>query len=286
MIREALESVSAPGRAYRRLKKAVRKPVDALRKEAKVGPVLHEEVLAALERMKEENAGLEKALDEAYAFAVLPSIGKASAVVGGAYGKGEVFRRGRVVGYAAVVQVTIGVQLGGETSHMLVVFHDREAFKRYKEGHVKFAAAASAVLIKAGADASRAFGSGTSVFVFSEGGLLIQASIGAQKLIFRKAALGRLRTSEKKKRAANGEDEEELAEGNGEDADAQEELEAYGGEDEELGDEEDEDEEYEDEEADEEDEDEEEYEDEEADEEDEDDEEEEAEEDEEEDDER
>jgi lipid-binding SYLF domain-containing protein len=214
---EKLSSSSAPRRAYRRLKKTVRGPIEALRKEATMGPALHSEVTAALQRMTEANTELEKVLSESYAFAVIPSIGKAAAVVGGAFGKGEVFRRGRVVGYTALIQLTIGVQLGGETLHMVVAFRDKNAFKQFKQGSVKFAAAASVALVKSGADAARAFGSGTSVFLVSEGGLLVQASIGGQKLIYRKAALGRTRGLEgdggdsPDQERGNGRDDDELA---------------------------------------------------------------------------
>jgi lipid-binding SYLF domain-containing protein len=39
-----------------------------------------------------------------------------------------------VVGYAAIVQVTIGVQLGGQTFNELVVFQSRQALDAFKHG--------------------------------------------------------------------------------------------------------------------------------------------------------
>jgi lipid-binding SYLF domain-containing protein len=190
--------LKAPTNILRRRKSGllnkVLSPVRALKKEADLGPIVHADVLAALKRMKEENASVAKMLDKAYGFAVIPSLGRASAVLGGAYGLGEVFEQGRVIGYAAIVQLTIGVQLGGETFHELVVFRDRQSLEAFKRGKMAFAANASVALVKAGAEAATGFRSGTSIFIYSEGGLLLSLAIGGQKFIFRPAALGRLRS--------------------------------------------------------------------------------------------
>src|SRR5690242_13827793 len=116
---------SGPGKALDR----VLSPFKGFKKEAEIGPIVPADVLAALKRRKHHDSKLGKLLDDAYGVAVSPSLGRASAVLGGGYGLGEVFERGRVVGYAAIVQVTLGVQLGGETFHELIVFHDRNTFE-------------------------------------------------------------------------------------------------------------------------------------------------------------
>lgn len=179
--------------------------VGALRKEARIGPVVHEQVLAALARMKEKNAELGPALERAHAFAIIPSIGKASAVLGGAYGLGEVFegKNKKMIGYAALVQLTIGLQLGGETFHEIVVFPDAASLKRFKAGKTAFAANAAVALPKASAVASRGFGDGTRIFVSSEGGLQLGVAIGGQRFVYRPAAFGRLRWLAKKPRRSS-----------------------------------------------------------------------------------
>src|SRR5687767_13560369 len=80
----------------------------ALEKEGKIGPALHEQVLGTIAAMKHKDPSLEKRLAEAYAYAVLPSVSKANLVLGAAYGVGEVFKRGRVIGYAGLVELTLG----------------------------------------------------------------------------------------------------------------------------------------------------------------------------------
>src|SRR5262249_45915798 len=146
--------------------KALGGPFEALEKEAKLGPVLHAEVLAALKALEKKHGDLTKVLDEAAGFAVIPSIGRASLVLGGAYGVGEVFENDRVIGYAAIVELTIGVQVGGTTFHELVVFHDEGALKNFKAGKYAFAADAVVAMVKGGAQASKGFGATTSIYCF------------------------------------------------------------------------------------------------------------------------
>src|SRR5215831_8806264 len=50
----------------------------------------------------------------AYGYAVFPTIGKGGIGVGGAYGKGCVYARGKHAGDTSMKQLSIGFQLGGE----------------------------------------------------------------------------------------------------------------------------------------------------------------------------
>jgi lipid-binding SYLF domain-containing protein len=190
-FRSMIDAIKAP------IEKAVEKvgnPFHALEKEAQLGPVLHSEAIAALQLLQKKHGDVKKVLDEAAGFAVIPSIGRASLVLGGAYGVGEVFEKDRVIGYAAIVELTIGVQVGGTTFHELVVFHDEGALKNFKAGKYAFAADAVVALVKGGAQASKGFGATTTIYVFDEGGMLLDLAIGGQKFIFKPAGLGRMRT--------------------------------------------------------------------------------------------
>jgi lipid-binding SYLF domain-containing protein len=177
------------------LRKLFSKAFSLAGKEAEALEELHAESRATVHRMAEEDPALQQMLDRAYAYAVFPSVGKATAGVGGAFGKGEVFRGGNLVGYAGLLQLTLGVQLGGQTFSEIVAFENTDAFDRFKAGRTAFAANASAVLVKAGAAASSNYTSGALVFVSSEGGMMLEAAIGAQKFFFKSAALGRTRSA-------------------------------------------------------------------------------------------
>jgi hypothetical protein len=103
-----------------------------------------------------------------------------------------VFEAGQRVGYAAIVQATVGVQLGGQTFSQVIAFRDKAALGRFKRGKLALAANASAVVVKAGAAASADYENGAAVLVHAEGGLALEAAAGGQKFVFRPAVLGRL----------------------------------------------------------------------------------------------
>ena len=185
-----------------KLKNLVSKASDAAEKEADVLEELHPEVQAALKRMYAADAGLKNFLHAAHAYVVFPSIGRAAAVVGGAYGRGEVFKGEELVGYAAIGQLTLGVQLGGETLTQVIAFESKQVFDRFKQGKLAFAANASVALVKAGAAATARYENGAAVFVHSEGGMMLELAIGAQKFVFKPAAIGRLADKRATKKTA------------------------------------------------------------------------------------
>jgi len=179
-------------------------PVDAIagmvsgaKKELSTNRVLRQEVEAVLKMIEEAHPQFKHSMDQAYGYAIFPSVGRAGLVVGGAYGKGEVFEQKKLIGYAGIVQLTIGVQIGGETFDAVVLFADKEGLERFKQGKIGFAANAGAVIVKAGAEATTKY-KADKVYLFSQGGLLIEAAIGGQKFIFRPAVLTRKQPAEVK----------------------------------------------------------------------------------------
>lgn len=179
-------------------------PVDAIagmvsgaKKELSTNRVLRQEVEAVLKMIEEAHPQFKHSMDQAYGYAIFPSVGRAGLVVGGAYGKGEVFEQKKLIGYAGIVQLTIGVQIGGETFDAVVLFADKEGLERFKKGKIGFAANAGAVIVKAGAEATTKY-KADKVYLFSQGGLLIEAAIGGQKFIFRPAVLTRKQPAEVK----------------------------------------------------------------------------------------
>jgi lipid-binding SYLF domain-containing protein len=170
----------------------------ALENEQSLNKVLHKDVQGAIKIIEDNHPDFKKAIEKAYGYAVFPSAGKASAVLGGTYGKGQVFEQNRLVGYAGIIQVTLGIQLGGNTITQVVIFSDKAGLDRFKQNKFGFAANASAVIVKAGAAATNSY-QADRVYTFSEGGLLIEAAIGIQKFIFKPAALTRGTSIEEKK---------------------------------------------------------------------------------------
>jgi len=141
----------------------------------------------------------------AYGYAVFPTVGKAGIGIGGAYGKGQVYREGKVTGETSLMKATIGFQLGGQAFSEIIFFEDKRAYDDYTSGNFEFDASASAVAITAGVQAKAgtegttagasagpatgtqahsSYQKGMAIFVHTKGGLMYEATIGGQKFSF------------------------------------------------------------------------------------------------------
>ncbi len=145
---------------------------------------LSADVAAARARFTEEDPAMEKVFRDAYGYAVFPTVGKGAVGIGGAYGRGIVFEKGRKIGYCDLSQGTIGLQLGGQAYSEVIFFQDKEALDNFTTGEFEFSAQASAVAATAGASTTADYQNGVMVFTIAKGGLMYEASIGGQKFDF------------------------------------------------------------------------------------------------------
>jgi len=138
-------------------------------------------VAQAIIKAKSKDPALKKWFDSAYAYAVLPKVGKGGIGIGGAYGKGLVIRGNSTVGKTSLSQVTIGFQLGGQVYSEYIMFRDKTAFEHFSRGNFEMGAQVSAVAVTLGASADANYDKGVAVFTIAEGGLMYEASVGGQK---------------------------------------------------------------------------------------------------------
>jgi lipid-binding SYLF domain-containing protein len=143
------------------------------------------EVLAVIERFKEKDPGLAHAFEDAYGYAVFPTVAKGGIGLGGARGKGYVYQRGRLVGRSTLTQVTVGLQLGGQAYSEVVFFKTRAALADFKRGRLKLDAQASAVALDKRAAGDLAYRKGVAIVTMAKGGLMYEASVGGQKFSYR-----------------------------------------------------------------------------------------------------
>jgi lipid-binding SYLF domain-containing protein len=143
--------------------------------------------------------------ETAYAYAVFPTVGKGGIVVGAAYGKGKVYREGIATGTATLAKMTIGSQLGGQAFSEIIFLQDKRAYDEFTSGSFEFDANVSVVAITAGAQAQAGsigatagasagpatgkqagnrYRKGMALFVHAKGGLMVEATIGGQRIIF------------------------------------------------------------------------------------------------------
>jgi lipid-binding SYLF domain-containing protein len=142
---------------------------------------------------------------KAYGYAVFPTVGKGGLGIGGAYGKGQVYRGGKVTGTTKLMKVSIGFQAGGQAFSQIIFFQDKRAYDEFTSGNFAFDAQASAVAITAGAQAQAgstgatagasagspgahaetSYYKGMAIFVHTKGGLMYEAAIAGQKFSFK-----------------------------------------------------------------------------------------------------
>lgn len=139
------------------------------------------EVKEAITLMKANDPGIQRFFDRSAGWAVIPKIFKGAFVLGGAYGNGIVYENGLATGYTSLSQATVGFSFGGEFYREIIFFRDRVDLDRFRAGRFTFAAQALAVAVKAGAAAKADYKDEMAVFVMSDVGLMVDASIGGQE---------------------------------------------------------------------------------------------------------
>ena len=146
---------------------------------------LESNVQGTLEAMRREDPSFGEFIErKAYGYAVYPNVGKGGLIVGGSFGRGQVFEQGRFIGYSDITQATVGAQIGGQAFAEVVAFEDQAALDRFKQNNYAFTAQITAVALKSGAAASARFRDGVAVFIYTKGGLMAEAAVGGQRFRF------------------------------------------------------------------------------------------------------
>ncbi|MBX6323109.1 MAG: hypothetical protein IRY94_14875, partial [Rhodospirillaceae bacterium] len=147
-------------------------------------PAAEEKAAAAVEAFRRADPEIQRFLQAAYGYAVFPEITKGAIGIGGAVGEGTVFAGGKAVGSSSMTQVTLGLQLGGQTYREIIFFKDEPALARFKRGNYEVTAGASAVAVEPGASLTADYDAGVAIFTMTTGGLMFEASVGGQKFTF------------------------------------------------------------------------------------------------------
>ncbi len=143
--------------------------------------------------------------EEAYGYAVFPSVGKGGIIIGGAYGSGRVYEEKNISGTATLKKISIGFQLGGQAFSEIIFFQDKRSYDEFISGNYEFDGSVSAVIVTAaaqaqasthgntagaslgpatGTQAETTYIKGMAVFVHTLGGAMLEISIGGQTFSF------------------------------------------------------------------------------------------------------
>jgi lipid-binding SYLF domain-containing protein len=143
--------------------------------------VLSAQVTEAVAVFKAKDPEIKQFFDRSWGYAVLPKVAKGAIWVGGAYGKGEVYEQGKMVGYCSMSQATLGFSFGGECFREIIFFRDKSDLDAFKAEEFTFSAQATGVAATTGAAAKADYKSGMAVFITTDKGLMVDASLGGQK---------------------------------------------------------------------------------------------------------
>jgi lipid-binding SYLF domain-containing protein len=146
--------------------------------------VLSAQVNEAVADFKTRDPGIQSFFDRSYGYAVLPKVAKGGFWVGGAWGRGEVFEQGAMVGYTSMSQATLGFTFGGQYLREIIFFRDKSDLDRFRTGEYTFSAQVTGVALTAGVAAKTDYKSGMAVFVISQKGLMVDVSLGGQKFSY------------------------------------------------------------------------------------------------------
>lgn len=150
-------------------------------KRAESKEVLEAEIHEAIAKFKEEDPGIQRFFDQSAGWAVLPRVFKGAFWFGGAHGNGMLFEGGQGTGYVSLSQATLGFSFGGEFFREIIFFREKADVERFKASEYTFSAQATAVAVTAGAAAKADYKDGMAVFVMTDAGLMVDASLGGQK---------------------------------------------------------------------------------------------------------
>ena len=115
--------------------------------------------------------------DEAYAYAVFPTITRVGFGFGGAYGKGIVVLGDEVIGRSSYKQFTSGIQAGAKGFGMVIFFRDAAALESFQAEQTQFAGQAGIDVLTKGFNGTPAYNEGVAILVMPGLGLMAEFTI-------------------------------------------------------------------------------------------------------------
>ena len=143
------------------------------------------EAETAVRNLQSADSTLTNVFSKSAGYAVFPRVGKAGLIFGAEHGNGIVFEKRKPIGEAALTEINVGPQIGGEAFYEIIFFETTETLANFKEGHFEMSAKVSAVAAAEGAALNAKYREGVIVFTMPRSGLMAQATIGGQKFRFK-----------------------------------------------------------------------------------------------------
>jgi len=127
---------------------------------------------------------LQMYFDKAYAYAVLPTVGKGAFIGGVGFGRGWFFENGKAIGKVSITQLSVGAQIGGQAYREIIFFSDRDRAEDFKNGRFEMGGQISAIAVTEGVGKAGTYTDGVAVFILPTAGLMAEASVSGQRFDF------------------------------------------------------------------------------------------------------
>lgn len=130
----------------------------------------------------------EQYFEQAYGYAILPSVTRVGFGFGGAYGKGIVIEGDSAIGRTKYWQFSSGIQAGAKYFSMIVFFKDKQALDYFKTGELQFMGQAGLAFATVGVAGTPAYNDGVAVVTMTRFGLMGEFSAAGVKFSYKPAS--------------------------------------------------------------------------------------------------
>ena len=100
---------------------------------AKTAREIDVSVDVAIERFHKQVIGAEKLIEASKGILVMPNVFKGAFLIGGEYGEGALRIDGKTVDYYNTAAGSIGIQIGGQSKDIILLFMTDEALKQFRD---------------------------------------------------------------------------------------------------------------------------------------------------------
>ncbi len=139
----------------------------------------------AIAKFRERIPRTDQYFEQAYGYAILPSVTRVGFGFGGAYGKGIVIEGDIAIGTTKFFQFTSGIQAGAKNFSMIVFFRDKEALDYYKSGELQFLGQAGLAFATVGAAGTPAYNDGVAMVTVTRLGLMGEFTISGARFSYK-----------------------------------------------------------------------------------------------------
>ena len=139
----------------------------------------------AIKRIREKAPRSARYFDDAYGYAILPSVTRVGFGFGGAYGRGLVVEGDQAIGKTSFWQFTSGIQAGAKYFSMVVFFRYREALEYFQRAELQFKGQAGVSIATFGVAGTPAWNDGVAVITVNRFGLMGEFTISGARFTYR-----------------------------------------------------------------------------------------------------